>query len=186
MKSPLFFAASIAALCGPSIFYAADKGGAEGGGTSVADLLAKITGLETDKKTLTTQLADETKKVTALEMEKGTLTTQLADETKKVTAFEGEKTVLKAEVITLKDEVKNLEAADQTAAQRQQEIAAKNGVGAVNRDQTQVNANAAGDCALWEQYVKADSTKQAAMRAEHGDKLDKAAAAYDARVAAKS
>lgn len=142
-----------------------DSGGA-GKAPTVQELADKLKAAEDAKAGLQSQLDAEKGKVTNLE----TANTALTQRAEKA----------EGQVTALTKEVGDLKAADKSAQQRQAEIAAANGVAPVEKPADAAKAPE-GDAALWEKYAAADATEQARMRDTLGDKLDKAAAAFDAR-----
>lgn len=139
---------------------------AGGKALTIPELTAKLKKTEDENAALEASVQRETAKNVALFAEN----TALVQRAEKA---EGQVTALTTEVATLK-------AADKSAQQRQAEIAAANGVAAVEKPADVAKAPE-GDAALWEKYKAADATEQARMRDTLGDKLDKAAAAFDAR-----
>jgi len=120
-------------------------------------------------------------KVKTLDTDKTALTQRAETAEGKVTALETEKTTLTQRAEKAEGQVKTLEAAKQTTTQAATEQAAAMGVTAVQKPNEAVQQQQTDPAELWVKYSKASSTEQAVMRAEHGDKLDAAAAAFDKR-----
>lgn len=162
----------------PRLMFNADKGGGGGGsGTpSVADLTKQVADLTGEKQTLTTQLSEAN---TA----KANLESQLTAEKLKVTDLTKQVGDITKDRDTQTAKVADLEKNAKSAEQRAQEISAANGVPPAAKEQAgKVAGNqSADDGALWEQYLKSNSTQRAEMRATKGDDLQRSAEAFDKR-----
>jgi chromosome segregation ATPase len=153
------------------LLLAADKEGTGGAGATLkqqleqatSDLLserAKLTTLEGEKLSLSTEIGVEKAKVTKLEGEKLSLSTEIGVEKAKVTKLEGEKLTLSTEVATLKDGAKS---ADQLAAEK----AAANGIVPVKKDHAKTAAQATDGPALYAEYEKLKGRERTAFMKLH-------------------
>lgn len=141
------------------LYFMADKGAGGGGEkpATVPELTQRVADLEAERNTLQTKLTAADGQVTALQGEKATLQTKLTD-------AEGQVTTLKA--------------TQKSAEQIAREDSARHG--AAPSAKTPPEAQAGGEAALWDEYLKADAVTQATMRKEKGAELQKAAKAWDA------
>lgn len=132
-----------------------------------ADAKTKLKTAETERDQARTEAND---RKTQLEAEQRAHAETKGKLTAEEDAHKESKTKLEAE-----------EKKDKTAEGKAREQLAANGVTTVAKEEPGKIAAAPTDpVALWEEYAAADSTKQAQMRKTHGDKLDAAAAAFDA------
>lgn len=105
----------------------------------------------------------------------------------KLAAVEGERDAekqahanTKTQLSSAEKERDDLAAKDKDASAKAAEQLAKNGIAPSAKDSPgNLDPSASDPAALWESYAAADPAKQAQMRAQHGSKLDEAAAAYD-------
>ncbi|MHA3773657.1 hypothetical protein ACXR0O_19145 [Verrucomicrobiota bacterium sgz303538] len=158
----------------------AKEGEGEDEGTQKAQLdraKAKISDLEGKLQAsegLQTKIDDLTGQLSAANDAKAQAEKAKAEAEEKVKALEGEKGTLSAKVKELEGQV------GQTADKAREQLSGA-GLNQGQKKQTpaESEANAGDPIALWESYAKADATTKAAMRAQHGAKLEAAAAAYD-------
>jgi DNA-binding FrmR family transcriptional regulator len=163
-----------------SLYFMADKAAGGGGDkpATVPELTQRVADLEAERNTLQTKLTAAEGQVTALQGEKATLQTKLTAAEGQVTALQGEKATLQTKLTDAEGQVTTLKATQKSAEQIAREDSARHG--AAPSAKTPPEAQAGGDAASWDEYLKADAVTQATMRKEKGAELQKAAKAWDA------
>lgn len=158
----------------PRIFFNAEKPGTGNAAPTVAELTQKVTTLEGQVTTLTTERDGLQTKLTTAEGQVTKLTGERDGLQAKLTAAEGQVTTLTTERDTLK-------ANQKTSEQIARENAARHGAAPAGKAADAAAAGAQDGGELWETYLAADTTEQALMRKDKGTELQKSAKAFDAR-----